>query len=273
MPALPNALVAASRRGVTDRFKHVLDSAFGNEETADNSPFVCKLRHGATLTRDDTTILNDLAHTVRRVERGDIFRDGSQPRSVVVVLEGWVSRYKQLENGRRQITSIFVAGDLCEPFGAVPPTMDHTLSALTNSVLAFVTPQAIRNAVSSNPRIEEALWWDLLLWEALGREHMVSLGRRLATERLAFFFCEMHERLRMVGRVKNESFELPLTQVDLADLFGLSPVHVNRSLQDLRNNGLLSLRGRRATLHDLPTLRDFAMFDPTCFEPARNPLA
>lgn len=244
-----------------------------HETTIDESVFVRKLLHGVALTADDKEILRGLTHAVRRVERGDIFLDGHQPRSIALILEGWVCRYKQLENGRRQITSIFIAGDLCEPFGAVPSMMDHTLAALTKGALAFVAPRAIRQAASSNPRVEDALWWDLLFAEALNREHMVSLGRRLATERLAFFFCQMHQRLQMIGHVEDASFELPMTQVDLADLFGLSPVHVNRSLQDLRSSGLLSWRGRRATVRDLPALRDFAMFDPTSFMPMRGVLA
>jgi len=225
-------------------------------------PFVCKLRNGAILTREDEIILTDLANITRPVGRGDVLREGAHQRSIVLVVEGWLCRYKQLENGKRQITSIYIPGDLCQPFGAVPRVLDHSLAALTLAMLSFVPPQFLLNTARSNPRIEEALWWDLLKTDALAREHVVSLGRRSATERLGHFFCEMWERLAMVGLIEDNSFDLPLTQVDLADLFGLSAVHVNRALQELRSSGLLSLRSRRATLPDMAGLRELSMFDP-----------
>lgn len=225
-------------------------------------PFVCKLRNGAILTREDEVILTDLANTTRPVGRGDVLREGAHQRSIVLVVEGWLCRYKQLENGKRQITSIYIPGDLCQPFGAVPRVLDHSLAALTLAMPSFVPPQFLLNTARSNPRIEEALWWDLLKTDALAREHVVSLGRRSATERLGHFFCEMWERLAMVGLIEDNSFDLPLTQVDLADLFGLSAVHVNRALQELRSSGLLSLRSRRATLPDMAGLRELSMFDP-----------
>lgn len=225
-------------------------------------PFVCKLRNGAVLTPEDEAILTGLANLTRPIERGDILREGAQQRSIVLVVEGWLCRYKQLENGKRQITSIFIPGDLCQPFGAVPRVLDHSLAALTPAMLSFMPPQLLLNTAHSNPRIEQALWWDLLKSDALAREHVVSLGRRSATERLGHFFCEMRERLAMVGLVEGDSFDLPLTQVDLADLFGLSAVHVNRALQDLRSSGLLSLRSRKATLPDVAGLHELSMFDP-----------
>lgn len=225
-------------------------------------PFVCKLRNGAVLTSEDEAILTGLANLTRPIERGDILRQGAQQRSIVLVVEGWLCRYTQLENGKRQITAIFIPGDLCQPFGATPRVLDHSLAALTPAMLSFMPPQLLLNTARSNPRIEEALWWDLLKSDALTREHVVSLGRRSATERLGHFFCEMRERLAMVGLVEGDSFDLPLTQVDLADLFGLSAVHVNRALQDLRSSGLLSLRSRRATLPDVAGLSELSMFDP-----------
>lgn len=258
---------------VPDQLRYARQSSHDGENGAETSPIVRKFRHGVRLTAADETVLVGLSKTTRRVERGDIQREGTQPRSIVMTLEGWLYRYKQLENGKRQITAVFIPGDLCEPFGAVAPLMDHSLAALTAGTVALVAPRDIRAAAQSSPRIEEALWWDLLLSEALGREHRVSLGRRLAMERLGFFFCEMHVRLTMIGMVDNGSFELPLTQIDLGDLFGLSAVHVNRSLQDLRGSGLLSFRGRRVTLHDLPALRSLSMFDPVCFEPMRQPFS
>lgn len=224
--------------------------------------FVRKLGHGTRLTVDDEATLAALAEPVRRVRLGNIVPEGTEPHSIVLVIEGWVCRYRQLENGKRQITSVFLPGDLCEPFGALPQFLDHSLAALTPVLMARVPPHALRSAARASPRIEEALWWDLLISDALHREHIVSLGRRSAVERLGHVFCELHFRLGMVGLVAQSSYDIALTQVDLADLVGLSAVHVNRSLQELRGSGLLSLQGRRLTIHDLHALRELSMFDP-----------
>ncbi len=226
------------------------------------SPFIRKLRQEAALLPEDEAILADLTNSKRSVERGDVLREGAHQRSIVLVFEGWVYRYRQLENGKRQITAVFVPGDLCQPFGATPRVLDHSLAALNAAVLSFVPPRLLLSIAHANPRIEEALWCDLLKTDVLAREHMVSLGRRLATERLGHFFCEMHERLTAVGLADGDTFDLPLTQVDLADLFGLSAVHVNRALQELRSSGLLSMRNRRATLPEVAALRELSMFNP-----------
>ena len=258
------------RLAIADRIRRIQQPLHEDASNALISPIVQKLRHGVQLTSADEAILSNLSMTVRRIERGDIQREGIEPQSVILIFEGWACRYKQLENGKRQITTVYVSGDLCEPFGAVPPFLDHSLAALTACTLGFVAPSSMRAAAQASQRIEQALWWDLMLSQVLGREHVVSLGRRSAMERLGFFFCEMHARLAKVGLVVDGSFDLPLTQIDLADLFGLSAVHVNRSLQDLRGSGLLSFRGRRVTMHDLPSLRSVAMFDPVWFEPMKQ---
>ena len=226
------------------------------------SPFVRKLRREALLLPADEAILADLTNLKRSVERGDVLREGTPQRFVILVVEGWVCRYRQLENGKRQITEVFVPGDLCQPFGATPRVLDHSLAALNSAVLSFVPPRLLLNIAHANPRIEEALWCDLLRTDVMAREHMVSLGRRSATERLGHFFCEMHERLTAIGLVDGNTFDLPITQVELADLFGLSAVHVNRALQELRSSGLLSMRNRRATLPEVAALRELSMFNP-----------
>ena len=227
--------------------------------------FIRKLRHGARLTDDDEALLLKLAGPEQAVDRGDIVTEGTEPRHVVVVLEGWACRYKHLENGRRQITSVLVPGDLGEPFGMLPHVLDHSLAALTPALLAYIPVHAMRSAAQASHRIEKALWWELLLANAIAREHLVSLGRRTATERLAHFLCEIHLRLNMVGLAERSSCEVPFTQSDFADLVGLSAVHVNRSIQELRRSGLISLRERRLTIHDMRALQEFSLFNPTYF--------
>lgn len=139
--------------------------------------FVRKLRNGTRLLPEDEAILAGLVGRARRIEaRGDIVSEGSEPRALTLIVEGWACRYKQLENGRRQTLSFSLPGDLCEPFGILPRFMDHSLGALTAVTIAQVSPEAVRNAARANPRIEEALWWDLLVAVAADQERTVSLA-------------------------------------------------------------------------------------------------
>lgn len=227
-------------------------------------PFLRKLRHGARLTKEHEETFLRLTQSTRTIgAREDVVPLGGQPRYLPLVVDGWACRYTTLENGRRQIISLFLPGDLCEPFGVLPRFMDHAIGALTPCVIAQVRTDAIRSVAQLSPRIEEALWWDLLVASAIEREHLVSLGRRSATERLGHLFCELHLRLGMIGLVDGDelSYDMPITQADLGDLLGLSMVHINRSLQELRKTGMISLRGRRLTIHNLEGLRELAFFD------------
>ncbi len=226
--------------------------------------FLRKLGHGARLTTDDERVLAGLATSTHRIDKPlDFASDDTKPRCIPLVLDGWACRYAHLGNGKRQIVSVLLPGDLCEPFGtAAPAMMTYPLAALTPVRFVRVPLDGLRDAWQASPRIEKALWWDLLFFDALQREQIISLGRRSATERLGHLFCELHLRLSMVGLTDDLSFDIPLTQLDIADLSGLSSVHVNRSLQELRGSGLLSLRDRRLVIHRLKELREMAMFDP-----------
>jgi CRP-like cAMP-binding protein len=230
--------------------------------------FVRKMRHGARLNAEDERLLSSLAQPIRSIgTRRDILAEGDTPRSLPLILDGWACRYRLLANGKRQVITLFVPGDLCEPFGVLPRFMDHMLAAITPVAFASVSVEAAASVAGSSPRIEEALWWDLLVASSIEREHVVSLGRRSAVERMGHLFCELHLRLAMVGLVEDLGYDLPVTQADLGDLLGLSTVHVNRSLQELRRSGLISLRGRRLTIHDLTGLRDLSFFDENYLHP------
>lgn len=229
-------------------------------------PFIRKLRHGANLSQDDEKILANLIKPLRNMRaRHDLSREGSEPRVVPIVLDGWACRYRMLENGRRQITALYLPGDLCEPFGVLPRCMDDTIVGLTPVSLAYASLAAIGSAVRSNPRIEEALWWDLLLATSIDHERLASVGRRTALERVGHLFCEVHQRLRLVDLADSSSCDWLINQFEISDLLGLSAVHVNRSLRQLREAGLITLQGHRLIIHDLDKLRALSYFDPSYF--------
>ena len=222
------------------------------------------LENFTRLSTADREVLADLVEAnVRRLgAREDIIREGDEPRHVNLVIEGWACRYKQLQDGRRQIIAFFLPGDPCDPHIFTLRCMDHAIATLTPVTLARITQDAIETVTAKSPRIAETLWWDMMLTAAIQREWTVSLGQRSASERLAHLFCELFLRLRAVGLTEGSSCDLPVTQADLADTLGLSNVHVNRTLQELRAAGHITWKGKRLTIHDLPALMSLALFDP-----------
>lgn len=222
-----------------------------------------KLEQFTKLSRDDRQALEDAASKKRTFpEHSDIIREGDNPAYVNLILEGWACRYKQLDDGRRQILAFFVPGDLCDTHIYILREMDHSIAALTPVTLAEIPRSMLERITNERARVTKALWWDTLVAVAIQREWTVNLGQRTAIERLGHLFCELFLRLRGVDLTDGDSCMLPLTQVELADAMGLSNVHINRTLQELRRAGLVVLKGRRLTIPDLAALQRASLFNP-----------
>ena len=223
---------------------------------------VRKLERYAKLSADDRAALDELVRqNVRRLRaREDIIREGERPTHISLILQGWACRYKVLEDGRRQIISFFLPGDLCDLNVFVLRQMDHSIGAITPLAYAEVRREAF-DSVAERPRVIQAMWWDSLVMAAVQREWTVNLGQRTAFERVAHLLCELFIRLRSVGLTHGSRCELPVTQAELADAIGLTPVHVNRTLQDLRGQGLIVLQGKELTIPDLERLKDVSLFN------------
>jgi len=225
---------------------------------------VRKLERFAKLSADDRAALDELVRqNVRRLRaREDIIREGERPTHISLILQGWACRYKVLEDGRRQIISFFLPGDLCDLNVFVLRQMDHSIGAITPLAYAEVRREAF-DSVAERPRVIQAMWWDSLVMAAVQREWTVNLGQRTAFERVAHLLCELFIRLRAVGLTHGSRCELPVTQAELADAIGLTPVHVNRTLQELRAQGLIVLQGKELTIPDLERLKDASLFNDT----------
>jgi CRP-like cAMP-binding protein len=176
------------------------------------------------------------------------------------MLNGIACRYRTMLEGRRQIISLQFAGDMCDLHSLLLEPLDHAIGALSACTVAQIPHETVRQVIRRYPRLGEAFWRDTLIDGSVFREWIVSLGRRSAYARVAHLFCEALVRLRAVGVVEGCEFDLPLTQGDLADVFGLSIVHVNRVMQRLRAEGLLGMRGGRVAIHDWPGLKAAAEF-------------
>ena len=209
-------------------------------------------------------MLAEVVEPPRMIEpRADIVEEGEDPRAVNVVMSGWACRYRQFEDGRRQIISILLPGDCCDPHIFLLDRRDHAIGALTQVSIGRIPGTAMTELISRNPALDLAFHREALASTAIQREWTVSLGRRSGVERLAHLFCELHARLAAVGLADGTSCPMPLTQPDLADALGQTTVHINRTLQDVRAARLLSLKSRRLTLLDPEGLRRLAKFDPS----------
>ena len=227
-----------------------------------NEVLIRKFGNYARLSREDVGMLNELAtEHVRTVDmREDLIHEGDKPDHVNVILTGWAYRYKTLEDGRRQIVAFLLPGDLCDMNVFVLREMDHSIGALTPLRFIELHRDAFESRLQRYPRVLQALWWDSLVNSSIQREWTVNLGKRTALERIGHLFCELYLRLASVGLTQDGSCELPVTQADIGDAAGLSTVHVNRTLQDLRGAKLISLRGRTLTIHDFDRLKALSFF-------------
>lgn len=228
-----------------------------------HNPLIPKLECFARLSADEKALLETAgSERVRCLEpRADIISEGDSPRFVNLILSGWACRYKYLDDGRRQIIAFFLPGDLCDLNVFILRQMDHSLGAITKLRIAELTKERLADITLEHPRITQALWWETLMAAAIQREWTVNLGQRSAFERIGHVMCEVFLRLRVVGLTDENSCEWPLTQTELGDTTGLSPVHVNRTLQELRSSGLITLRGKVLTIPDLAALQSAVMFN------------
>jgi len=227
------------------------------------SHLIRKLEHFVRLSPADRAILvRASSERVRNFRpRIDIAREGDKPRDVHLILTGWACRYKQLEDGRRQIVSFFLPGDICDLNIFILREMDHSIGTITSVTIADLSREFFYEISAGHPRIATAFWWESLVNSAIQREWTMSLGQRTASERMAHLLCEIFLRLRLAGLTREDSCDFPLTQSDLADATGLSKVHVNRTLQELRSAELIVLRGKSLTVPSLERLMNAGLFN------------
>jgi CRP-like cAMP-binding protein len=224
---------------------------------------VRKLEQQDALSDEEKRVLGA---AISRVEEfgpdEDLAREHDAPTECRLLLDGWVSRYIVLEDGRRQILAIQVAGDFVDLHGFPLNRMDHSIGTLTGCKVAIVPYEALREITEGYPRLTRLLWVSTLIDAAITRQWLLGVGRKTAHERMAHLFCELHTRLSSIGLAEDHSFPVPVTQAEFGDCLGLSTVHTNRVLQDLRAKGLVSWRRETVVIEDWAGLCGIAHFDP-----------
>jgi len=226
--------------------------------------FLRKLNTFAVLSQDDEQMLDMVTSQRGRIvaAREDVVRIGDRVQAINLIASGWACRYRMLPDGRRQIVSLILPGDICDLNIFVIQRMDLSIGAISEVGLREISREGLETLLTAHPRVRQALWWEQLVANSIQREWTVNLGQRTALERIAHLFCEIFTRLKLVGLTDGDSCELPLTQIDLGEITGLSAVHVNRTLQELRSTGLVVLRSRMLTIPNFGNLADAGLFDP-----------
>jgi CRP-like cAMP-binding protein len=232
--------------------------------SSDLAQLIRKMESISSLSDEERGAVESLPATIRIMDaHQDIVRDKAQPAHCCLVLSGWACRYKLLNEGKRQIFSFHIPGDLPDLQSLHLQVMDHSLATVTACRLAFIPHESLRDLTQRFPGVGAALWRDTLVDAAIFREWMIGIGRKTAFGRIAHLFCEMYLKLEAVGLAAAHSCELPITQVDIGDALGLSNVHVNRVIMDMRSQGLITLRGRTLVIVDWAALCQAAEFDAT----------
>jgi CRP-like cAMP-binding protein len=242
---------------------------------ADSDPvqrLLMKLRVRDEVSAHEEDVLRGAVAQVVEFPAGKtIVRAGAVLSQSMLTVEGVVARFKDLSEGQRQISELHVAGDFTDLHGFLLKRLDHSVGTLTRTRMALVPHENVRRITEEEPHLSRLLWFSTLLDSASQRERILSIGRRPALARLAHLVCELHVRLELVGLVEDGSFALPITQLDLGDATGLTAVHVNRMLKQLRDDRLVTFRGGQVTIHDWPRLQQVGEFDAAYLYLDRRP--
>ena len=222
-----------------------------------------KLRARDEISPEEEAALRDAVGEVRdhpadRV----IIREGQELTTSTLLLEGLVCRYKDLRNAERQITALHVPGDFVDLHSFTLKHLDHNIMTLTPCRVALFPHTRLTEITETLPHLTRLLWFSTTLDAAIQREWELSLGRRTAVAKAAHLICELRMRLGVIGMADESGFALPITQTELAECIGLTAVHVNRTLRELRERGLLEFRRGDVKILDLKGLEKLAEFRP-----------
>ena len=214
------------------------------------------------LDESDRIAVRSLPFTVKQFEANQyLVREGSLPDHSTLILSGLVFRHKVTAEGDRQIVSINVPGDFVDLEGSLLTRADHNVQALIRGEMAVVPMNEVVKLIDSHPRVGRAMWIDTLVDASIYREWVMNVGRRPARQRIGHILCEFARRLELAELASTAGYQFPMTQEQLADAAGLTPVHVNRTLKSLEADNLIVRKRRNITIPDWERLRDMSGFN------------
>lgn len=234
------------------------------EELPVLSPMAKKLQLWKQFTAEECAALLALPHEVEEISAsGYIVRDGQKADHSCLLISGFAFRQKVTRNGGRSICAVHMQGDVVDLQNSLLGVADHSVQALGRATTARIPRKAILDLALAHPNIGMAMWYDTLVDGSVFREWILNNARRDAQTRIAHLLCEFGIRLEALGLGERTSYEFPLTQEQLADATGLTPVHVNRSLRELEERGLVTRTARYVVVAEWRSLKHAGEFDQT----------
>jgi CRP-like cAMP-binding protein len=232
------------------------------------APALRKLEKRAKFSAEDRAEFESLPFSVRDLNASTyIVRERDQIKNCCILLSGYAFRSKIVGNGGRQILSIHIPGDIVDIQHAMLGIADHNIQMLTNGEVALVSAAAVKEIAFKNPAIGQAMWLETLVDGSIFREWIANVGRRDARTRVSHLLCEFTVRLHAAGLTEGNRYELPMTQEQLGDATGLTAVHVNRTMQGLRSEGLISSDKRSITIENWKALTSVGDFNTAYLHP------
>lgn len=228
-------------------------------------------RHRGDLTSVDQDALEDAIGSVTTYgPREEMVQHGVEIHQSMLLVEGYVCRYMDGLDGDRQLVALHVPGDFVDLHGLPLRRLDHDIASLTEAKVALFPHPVLSDLIVERPNLGRMLWFSTLLDAAMHREWIFRLGRLGAIGRVAHFFAEIGRRLQMVELSDGCSFHLPLQQSDLAEACGITPVHANRVLRELRERGIVTFKGGEVQVSDLSALHAVAEFNDGYLYPSAH---
>jgi CRP-like cAMP-binding protein len=242
-------------------------------DAASAAALIAKLERRDRLSLTEKAAMGDVLDAPRRYVSDSILcQPGDRPSRCSLLISGLTARYSLLSDGSRSFTQINLSGDFIDLHSLLMKQMDHGIIALTDVVAASARHEEIIRLADAYPHLGRLLWLETVVDGAIHREWLHRMATQHALGRMAHLFCELDARFKLVGLSTDDSYDLPITQHDLAAFLGLSAVHVNRTLMELRRLGLILWQGGRLVIVDHARLCDFAEFDPTYLRLDRAPV-
>lgn len=227
------------------------------------SPLIRVLGVRDRISAEEETALESLSWTFRKYAAGEeIITEESRPSHACLLIDGFAARCLWMSDGQRSLAALHISGDFVDLHGLYLKTMDHSIVSLTDSTVAFVSHSDLREVMGRFPHLARMLSLLLAVDAAIERQWIIGLSRRHADSRLAHFFCEIHERLKIVGLTTDHCFLFTLSQAMLADLNGISLVHANRTIQHLRSIGVIKWERGMFSILKPSELSRIADFNP-----------
>ena len=241
---------------------HPSSPEFGVPRDAIPAALVRRLQTSSGISEEEIKEVHELPITVREypAERA-VVRDGERATECCLIAEGFCVRSKTISDGRRQILSIHIPGEIPDLMSLFLHVMDHDLSTLTPCTLGFIKHETLQKLHRRRPNVAEMFWRDTLINSAMFREWIVNVGQRPAPARLAHVMIELRERLKVIGRADGNRFDMPLTQEQIGEALGITAVHANRVIKQLRQDGIVDLHRGRVTVLDEGKFQELADFD------------